>query len=398
MIHHCCPLAASTYSRGSRPSNSRCQAARAPAVTTTIPATSQGRSRVQRPRRSQGAHRCSPVLRPASHHATMTAAAAGVGHRPRNLTATATKSSSASSTDWRTGWDSDRTAATLRTMSSATDAGTADGVVAAAGTAAAMPAASITAATCRGRQAGWPTTVRCHSLSSCTTATSCQKLLLGRRQSVHASAEKVARRPGYAGDRQRVGAVSRVSARATRSSGHICPRAVPLAVPLPAISGKPYGTVRAGTARCAHTSSCPCNRAAGPSNHPEERAVTGPAGWRPPPDLSASRAPAIRDRQRRHRRRGHVDALWWVGRMRSQRRWQGKVSIATSLDGYIARANGDLAWLTDPAPILGHARPAADPSVIPGYEEHLASVDHLVMGRGTYEKILTFGFWPYPRQ
>lgn len=84
--------------------------------------------------------------------------------------------------------------------------------------------------------------------------------------------------------------------------------------------------------------------------------------------------------------------------MRSQRRWQGKVSIATSLDGYIARANGDLAWLTDPAPILGHARPAADPSVIPGYEEHLASVDHLVMGRGTYEKILTFGFWPYPRQ
>jgi len=36
--------------------------------------------------------------------------------------------------------------------------------------------------------------------------------------------------------------------------------------------------------------------------------------------------------------------------------------------------------------------------VLPGYEEHLASVDHLVMGRGTYEKVLTFSFWPYPQQ
>ena len=35
---------------------------------------------------------------------------------------------------------------------------------------------------------------------------------------------------------------------------------------------------------------------------------------------------------------------------------------------------------------------------MPGYEEHLASVDHLVIGRGTYEKVLTFGFWPYPKQ
>ncbi len=38
--------------------------------------------------------------------------------------------------------------------------------------------------------------------------------------------------------------------------------------------------------------------------------------------------------------------------------------------------------------------PPRIPSVIPGYGEDLASVDHLVMGRGTYEKVLTFGFWP----
>ncbi len=83
--------------------------------------------------------------------------------------------------------------------------------------------------------------------------------------------------------------------------------------------------------------------------------------------------------------------------MSGQRRWQGKVFIATSLDGYLARADGDIAWLTDPPSIAGHAKPPADPPVTLGYEEHLASVDHLVMGRGTYEKVLTFDFWPYPR-
>lgn len=84
--------------------------------------------------------------------------------------------------------------------------------------------------------------------------------------------------------------------------------------------------------------------------------------------------------------------------MGGQRRWQGKVFIATSLDGYIARADGDIAWLTDPPPISGHAKPPTGPAVIQGCEGHLASVDHLVMGRGTYEKVLTFGFWPYPQQ
>ncbi len=83
--------------------------------------------------------------------------------------------------------------------------------------------------------------------------------------------------------------------------------------------------------------------------------------------------------------------------MSGPRRWQGKVFIATSLDGYIARADGDITWLTDPTPTAGHAKPPAGP-VLPGYEEHLASVDHLVMGRGTYEKVLTFSFWPYPQQ
>ncbi len=84
--------------------------------------------------------------------------------------------------------------------------------------------------------------------------------------------------------------------------------------------------------------------------------------------------------------------------MIGQRGWHGKAFIATSLDGYIARVDGDIGWLTDPPAITGHAKPLAGLPVLPGFEEHLASVDHLVIGRGTYKKVLTFGVWPYPQQ
>ncbi len=62
----------------------------------------------------------------------------------------------------------------------------------------------------------------------------------------------------------------------------------------------------------------------------------------------------------------------------------GAVFIATSLDGYIARLDGDLGWLTS-AEGLGDT----------GYERFMAGVDLLVMGRATYEKVLTFESWPY---
>lgn len=78
------------------------------------------------------------------------------------------------------------------------------------------------------------------------------------------------------------------------------------------------------------------------------------------------------------------------------RKWTGKVFIATSLDGYIARTNGDIAWLTNPPADGGHVEPKAGYPAEYGYEAHMASVDHIVMGRGTYEKIRTFDSWPYP--
>jgi dihydrofolate reductase len=59
--------------------------------------------------------------------------------------------------------------------------------------------------------------------------------------------------------------------------------------------------------------------------------------------------------------------------------------IAASLDGYIARTDGSVDWL--PAPVIGGEDY--------GYAAFLETVDTLVMGRKSYEQMLTFGPWPY---
>lgn len=59
------------------------------------------------------------------------------------------------------------------------------------------------------------------------------------------------------------------------------------------------------------------------------------------------------------------------------------VFIATSVDGFIARPNGDLDWLP------------ADGGEPHGYDEFIASVDAVVIGRKTFETVLTLGPWPY---
>ncbi|TWS99663.1 dihydrofolate reductase family protein [Reyranella sp. CPCC 100927] len=65
----------------------------------------------------------------------------------------------------------------------------------------------------------------------------------------------------------------------------------------------------------------------------------------------------------------------------------GHVFIGTSLDGFIARPDGDIAWLDT------HAGTNEDH----GYAAVMALVDGLIMGRATYEKVLTFGDWPYTK-
>jgi len=63
------------------------------------------------------------------------------------------------------------------------------------------------------------------------------------------------------------------------------------------------------------------------------------------------------------------------------------VFIATSLDGFIARKNGDLDWLPGSDGVVGGEDY--------GFNEFFASVDTLVVGRKTYELALTFKEWPY---
>jgi dihydrofolate reductase len=62
------------------------------------------------------------------------------------------------------------------------------------------------------------------------------------------------------------------------------------------------------------------------------------------------------------------------------------VYIATSLDGFIARENGEIDWLVN-AP-----NPEGEDF---GYSIFIKTVDVLVMGSGTFQTVLTFDIWPY---
>ena len=57
------------------------------------------------------------------------------------------------------------------------------------------------------------------------------------------------------------------------------------------------------------------------------------------------------------------------------------VYIATSLDGYIAREDGNIDWLPE--------------SAESGYDAFYKSIDTVIMGKTTYDQVLTFGEYPY---
>ena len=69
-------------------------------------------------------------------------------------------------------------------------------------------------------------------------------------------------------------------------------------------------------------------------------------------------------------------------------RLKASVYIATSLDGFIARNSGGLDWLNE-------ANAAVPNGEDCGFRAFMDSVDALIMGRKTYEKVLSFGEWPY---
>lgn len=65
------------------------------------------------------------------------------------------------------------------------------------------------------------------------------------------------------------------------------------------------------------------------------------------------------------------------------------VFIATSLDGYIARPDGDIEWL------FANSDPNDKEDY--GYADFMSTVNCIVMGRNTFEKVLSFPEWPYDK-
>jgi dihydrofolate reductase len=59
------------------------------------------------------------------------------------------------------------------------------------------------------------------------------------------------------------------------------------------------------------------------------------------------------------------------------------VFVGTSVDGFIARPNGSFDFLPE-----GGGEPH-------GYNEFIATVDAIIMGRKTFETVLPFPVWPY---
>ncbi len=81
--------------------------------------------------------------------------------------------------------------------------------------------------------------------------------------------------------------------------------------------------------------------------------------------------------------------------MTTHRTWKGRVFIGVTLDGKIARLDGDIDWLTDQPVGRNHTPGHQGPAAPAGYDDFMAATDHVVMGRATYEKVLTFGGQPY---
>jgi dihydrofolate reductase len=63
------------------------------------------------------------------------------------------------------------------------------------------------------------------------------------------------------------------------------------------------------------------------------------------------------------------------------------VYIGTSLDGFIARNDGKIDWL------VKFEKPVKD-----DYTKFMVKIDAVVIGRGTFEKVLTFPSWPYEKE
>ena len=69
-----------------------------------------------------------------------------------------------------------------------------------------------------------------------------------------------------------------------------------------------------------------------------------------------------------------------------------RVYIASSLDGFIAGPEHDLSWLTGPE--AANRGGATDPEALT-FEEFIADVGALLMGRGTFDVVQGMDWWGY---
>jgi dihydrofolate reductase len=65
---------------------------------------------------------------------------------------------------------------------------------------------------------------------------------------------------------------------------------------------------------------------------------------------------------------------------------KASVFVGCSVDGFIARRNGDLDWLPH------------DGGEDHGYNDFIKTVDTIVIGRNTFETVLGFKAWPYGKK
>jgi dihydrofolate reductase len=71
----------------------------------------------------------------------------------------------------------------------------------------------------------------------------------------------------------------------------------------------------------------------------------------------------------------------------------GSVFLGMSVDGFIARLDGDLSWLIGDAEVGGAPDDGAGGDF--GFGEFVAGIDALIMGRSTFDVIAPLDEWPY---
>lgn len=67
---------------------------------------------------------------------------------------------------------------------------------------------------------------------------------------------------------------------------------------------------------------------------------------------------------------------------------RASVYVAASLDGFIARRDGSIDWLNEAQTLVPDGEDL-------GFQAFMDTVDTLIMGRKTFEQVLSFGVWPY---